>query len=129
MAPSAPPTATQSTTGLCASAVTAAARAFLDSLAPDLVGEVFHDRQAVPYHRLAVPQDRHLAAGGLDLAHVLLQSVPLLAHDRNGELVEMQARLLDREPAAQAPARIVLVADDEFHVRLLHLAGTSCGPP
>src|SRR3546814_15206461 len=34
---------------------------------------------------------------------------------RDGDLRERQPAVLDREPAAQAPARIGLVAEEEFH--------------
>src|SRR3546814_4424923 len=40
---------------------------------------------------------------------------PILVVKRDGHLLEREAAVLDREPAAQAPARIGLVADEEFH--------------
>src|SRR3546814_2697998 len=40
---------------------------------------------------------------------------PILVVKRDGDLLERQPAVLDREPAAQAPARIGLVAEEEFH--------------
>ena len=78
-----------------------------------LVGEPFDDREAVPDHGLVVPQDRHLAARRRELV-ALGALVPLLVEHRDGDLLERQARLLDRQPAAQRPGGIGLVADDEL---------------
>jgi hypothetical protein len=52
---------------------------------------------------------------GRDLADLLLLLVPILAVERDLDLLEGESRLLAGKPAAQRPARIVLVADDEFH--------------
>ena len=86
-----------------------------------LVGEPFDDREAVPDHGLVVPQDRHLAARGRELV-ALGALVPGLVEHRHGDLLERQARLLDRQPAAQRPGGIGLVADDELeHPRSSYL--------
>ena len=78
-----------------------------------LVGEPFDDREAVPDHGLVVPQDRHLAARRRELV-ALGALVPVLVEHRDGDFLERQARLLDRQPAAQRPGGIGLVADDEL---------------
>ena len=86
-----------------------------ETVAPHLVGQVFDDGDAVPHHGVAVPQHRHLAVRRGDLADGLLLLVPVVAIDGNLEFLERQAGLLARQPAAQRPARIVLVADDKLH--------------
>ena len=37
-----------------------------EAVTPDFVGEMFEDREAVPHHIVPIPQDRNLAAGGLE---------------------------------------------------------------
>ena len=46
-----------------------------------------------------------------------LALLPVLIEDGHGQFLEAEARLLDGKPGAQAPARVVLVADDQLHGR------------
>src|SRR5690606_27853505 len=93
-----------------------------EAVAPDLVGKVFEDGEAVPDHRIAVPQHRDLAGRWLEIAVLALDRFPFLAGDIDRQLIESKAGLLGREPAAQRPARIVPVADDQLHRGSLALA-------
>jgi hypothetical protein len=55
----------------------------------------------------------HLAARRRELV-ILAPLVPVLVEQRHRDLLERETRLLDREPAAQRPGGIGLVADDEL---------------
>src|SRR5690606_302136 len=74
--------------------------------------QIVDDRQAFPYSDVAVPQDRHLAIRRRELGTGPAR-VPRIVIERRDDLLERQPRLPDREPAAQRPAAIRLVADEE----------------
>ncbi len=71
-----------------------------EPLAPDLVGQIFENGEAIPHHHIAIPQDRHLAARRLKFAPFAYR-FPFVAVERNGDLFEGEARLLGCQPAPQ----------------------------
>ncbi|PAV74846.1 hypothetical protein WR25_20149 [Diploscapter pachys] len=85
-----------------------------EAIAPDLVGEIVDDGETVPHHRVAIPQDRHLARRGREFG-AFAAAIPFGVVQRHDDLFEGEAGLLGGEPAPQGPAGIGLVADDELH--------------
>ena len=82
-------------------------------LAPGPVGEEFDDRQTVPHHAIAVPQDRDFAQRrGKFVAFAPF--FPRIVEHRHDQFLKRLARLFDREPAAHRPAGISPVADDQL---------------
>ena len=75
-----------------------------EAIPPDAVGQIFQNRQTVPDDHIAIPQDRHLAARGREIALLALGLFPILAIDVDGQLLEMEPGLLDCQPATQGPA-------------------------
>src|SRR5690606_31695849 len=67
----------------------------------------------------------------LELVVLAFNRLPVVPVDVDGQRFEREARLLGREPAAQRPARIVPVADDQLHTsapRLPTLSHPAAGP-
>src|SRR5579864_9580926 len=77
------------------------------------VGEEFNDRKAVPNDNVAIPEDRYLAEGGRELI-AFTPFVPILIEHRHDQLLELLARLLAGEPAAERPAGVGTIADDQL---------------
>src|SRR3546814_14965463 len=58
--------------------------------------------RSIPDDDIAIPQDRHLAAARRELI-VLPALRPGVVIKRNDDFLEREARLLDRQPAAERP--------------------------
>jgi hypothetical protein len=73
------------------------------------LADMVHDGERLPHRDVALDQHRHLSAGrmlgdlGLELRRV----------ERNDDLLERDAELLQQDPRPQRPGGVELVGDDE----------------
>ena len=58
-------------------------------VAPDAVGKEFDDRDRIPHHAVAVPQDRHLAERRREFI-ALAELFPSLVEHRHDQFLELE---------------------------------------
>jgi hypothetical protein len=85
----------------------------------ETLGQVFGDGQRVPHREVAVDQHRHTPRRA-DARQFGLELRPgRKSVEAQLDLFERNAGLLEQHPRAHRPRRIILVADVEFHGRLV----------
>ncbi len=74
-----------------------------------LLGQILRDREAIPDQEIAIPKHRHLARRGM-----LEYLIPAIRRAKiDSHFLEGNAEMGHDQPRPEAPARRILVADDQ----------------